>query len=506
MVHFVAREGTLEERTLRLKSHRKTRKLSVRVSGTLARVLSADLERLSRVGRNRFDLPVTIAVPAGGRARYVGTVKLKDRRGTVGRARVTVTTSRADATTIPAKAAAPTDDRITTTESGQPVVGDELVVGLSLDAADPEGIIRALAATHGAQIFGAVPGARTYQLRFPGATLADLERKRTAILGVGGVDFVSLNVVAKNPPAIPNDREWDSWDPDAPAGNNWGLERIGAPKAWDTTTGSNNVRIAVIDGDLDQNHGDLDDNVGRIDGRGPKSFEGHGTHVAGTICAEGNNKKGISGVAWDCDLRLFSYGGDAATTQEAMVKAVDDGARAVNMSLGFIDTNAPCGSEIREGTAELVSRTNAVFGRALLYAQRQRRDVLWVFAAGNECRDAKFQSPASLVAEFPTNVITVASIERDGSLSRFSDRGNLVTVAAPGREIFSTLPRTCIVGLICSDHYGDKSGTSMAAPHVTGLAARCLARASRLLTHRPHWPARGPSHCPRRLTSSSRSI
>jgi hypothetical protein len=111
-----------------------------------------------------------------------------------------------------------------------------------------------------------------------------------------------------------------------------------------------------------------------------------------------------------------------------------------------------------------------LLGRALLYAQRQRRDVLWVFAAGNECRDARLQSPASLVQQFPTNVITVASLNRDGSLRERSNRGNLVTVAAPGQDIFSTLPRSCTLGLFCRDRYGTMSGTSMAAPHVTGLA------------------------------------
>jgi subtilisin family serine protease len=240
--------------------------------------------------------------------------------------------------------------------------------------------------------------------------------------------------------------------------------------------------MALIDLDMDQDHSDLDDNIGRIDGRGA-SAEGHGTHTAGTICAEGNNRKGVTGMMWDCDLRLFPAGprlSDSVTTQQQMVKATDDGARVINMSLGYNDTNH-CGSTTDDDASlQRAEDQNAIFGRAILWAQRENRDVLWVFAAGNECRDARYQSPASLVEDFPLNTITVANAQTDGTLEESSNFGSLITVAAPGTDLLSTLPRRCTFGLFCQDRYGTKTGTSMAAPQAAGLAGLLLSHDSTL--------------------------
>lgn len=103
--------------------------------------------------------------------------------------------------------------------------------------------------------------------------------------------------------------------------------------------------------------------------------------------------------------------------------------------------------------------------------------MLWVFAAGNESgRDVLYTAPGGLAARFPTNTMAVAAIGPDGDLADFSNQGNLVSVAAPGVDILSTTPRTgCFLGLFCDDNYDEKSGTSMAAPHVTGLAGLTVA-------------------------------
>lgn len=132
-----------------------------------------------------------------------------------------------------------------------------------------------------------------------------------------------------------------------------------------------------------------------------------------------------------------------------------------------------------------VSQINDVLARAILRAQRNDRDVLWTFAAGNECRDTRFATPASLVERFPTNTMAVGSVNRFGQPSSFSNDGDLVSVYAPGGDgsndqaregIFSTIPqsRSCrfiFFGCSTRANYGYMSGTSMAAPHVTGLAA-----------------------------------
>jgi subtilisin family serine protease len=171
---------------------------------------------------------------------------------------------------------------------------------------------------------------------------------------------------------------------------------------------------------------------------------------------------------------MFDFGARSPVlATDAMIRAVDQGASVINISLQWVD-NSQCGSQGTSPTLKKVQETNAIFGRAIEYARKQNKDVLWVIAAGNECRDTKYATPASLVEKYPQDVVVVGSIDQDGRLSSFSNYGDLVDVAAPGGGILSTLPRTCAANqageLVCKDEYGVKSGTSMAAPHVSGLA------------------------------------
>jgi subtilisin family serine protease len=191
---------------------------------------------------------------------------------------------------------------------------------------------------------------------------------------------------------------------------------------------------------------------------------GHGSHVSGIIGAEGNNAQGVTGMNWDVDLHGYDFSDSSCTTtvaQSMMVAAVNNGVDIVNMSLQWINNNQ-CGTAGTAATLVQVAQANAVLGQGILWAQRQGQDVLWVFAAGNECRDTIYASPASLVDLFPLNTMAVANVTSTGSLSGTSNFGCLVTVAAPGTGIESTVP---------TDAYGSKSGTSMAAPMVAGLAA-----------------------------------
>ena len=140
-----------------------------------------------------------------------------------------------------------------------------------------------------------------------------------------------------------------------------------------------------------------------------------------------------------------------------MLWSVDDGAFIINMSTQWID-NGQCGTPGTIATIKKVEENNAILRRAIEYALSVGRDVLWVMAAGNECRDARFSSPASLGQAFPDNVLVVAAIDVSGGLAQYSDFGDIVSVAAPGSDILSTMP---------GNERGMRSGTSMATPHVS---------------------------------------
>ena len=369
----------------------------------------------------------------------------------------------------------PSPDEIVADTDGQWVVRNQIVIGIDANVADPARRIYEIAAQTGGRVVGGVPQTGTYQVEYGVPDLVALEQLRSAVGRIDDVAFASRHYLQDGALArIPDDPETGTWDTAMPAGNNWQLETIDAPMAWELTTGDPSLRVAIIDGDMDIEHGDLVWNVNRAEGNRTPEWGGHGTHVATTACGKGNNGRGISGVAWDCSLLLYELELERSSpvwAQQRMVMAIDAEARIVNMSMQFIDNNR-CETPGTEATRQKVLETNAIFGFAVDYALRHGKDVLWVFAAGNECREAIYASPASLTLHYPANTIAVASVDPTGAVSSFSNGGRGVELSAPGRDIFSALPRYCqFGGAICVDQYGVMSGTSMAAPIVTGVAA-----------------------------------
>ncbi|MEB3357297.1 MAG: S8 family peptidase [Synechococcales bacterium] len=263
----------------------------------------------------------------------------------------------------------------------------------------------------------------------------------------------------------------------------WGLDNQGqqggnpdadidAPEAWEISTGAG-VVVAVIDSGVDYTHPDLAANLwvnpGEIanngiddDGNGyvddvhgydfanndgdPMDDNGHGTHVAGTIAAVGNNNQGIVGVAPNAQimaLKFLAADGSGSTFDaiQAVEYAVLMGADITNNSWG-----------------------GGAFSRALsdAIATAGNAGQLFVAAAGNSQNnnDAFLSFPASYSLDA---VISVAASTRQDRLAAFSNFGQMtVDLAAPGDGIYSTLP---------GGQYGTLSGTSMAAPHVAGVAA-----------------------------------
>ena len=275
---------------------------------------------------------------------------------------------------------------------------------------------------------------------------------------------------------VPNDpRLSDMWSL-INEGQEGGLmgEDIAASAAWSITTGHRGVMVGVIDSGVEIDHEDLAANIWRnpyefisgIDESGTGFADdihgwnfssnnnnvgdvlGHGTHVAGTIGAVGNNGIGVTGVAWDVSIVPIAFSGGLTLQTSVLVPAIE-----YSITLGIPITNNSWGNFIY---SETMRETIAAAGEA---------GQLFVAAAGNSDSDSDIEPiyPASYDLD---NVIAVAATNRHGEISDFSSYGaTTVHVAAPGEDIFSTHLR---------DAYHTLSGTSMAAPHVAGVAALML--------------------------------
>jgi len=222
----------------------------------------------------------------------------------------------------------------------------------------------------------------------------------------------------------------------------WGMTAIQAPRAWDIATGSPDVIVGVLDSGIEGNHPDLRENfvpgTGAFNGR---DQDGHGTHVAGTIGAVGDNRIGVTGVCWRVGLANFRLGSrvfDLATA----IAAIDFSRRhripILNNSWG--------------GRGD---------SRALRLAIEQY-EGLFVVSAGNNGtnNDSLPMFPASYNS---ANIISVAATGQNNALASFSNFGaRSVHIAAPGVGILST---------DINGRYSSMNGTSMAAPHVAGAAA-----------------------------------
>jgi thermitase len=300
---------------------------------------------------------------------------------------------------------------------------------------------------------------------------------------------ISLDAVDAPPfvPVLPHDpRFTDQWAL-ANSGQRGGTAGadISATRAWAKTTGSDKVVVAVLDSGVDYTHEDLaqnmwtrpanmapyeDNELGTVEDEfgfnavdnssDPMDENGHGTHCAGIIGAEGSNDIGISGVNWKVRIMplKFMNAGGFGTTKDAI--------EAIN----YVIERKKAGVNVRIISASWGSTQKS---RALEEVIRKayENDILFVAASGNAStnNDRTPHFPSSYNVP---NVISVAALDRKDQLARFSNYGvKSVAIAAPGVDILSTW---------LGNQYEEKSGTSMATPVVAGVAALIVAEHPRI--------------------------
>lgn len=242
-------------------------------------------------------------------------------------------------------------------------------------------------------------------------------------------------------------KEFVANDPYIP--EQWFLSKIGAPAAWDQTKGSENINVAVIDGKVDITHPEL---INRIvdpydivnHSASFNTYDDHATHVAGIIAAEMDNGAGGAGIAPHVKIIPINvFHGDSADVSDAIAGvsyAVNHHAKIINMSMGVYHYSYLMDSAIQDA---------------------YQHGILIVAAAGNDSTSLK-SYPASY-----NHVISVSSVDENSKISPFSNFGSTIDIAAPGENILSTLP---------GNSYGYMSGTSMASPMVSGVAALVLSK------------------------------
>lgn len=288
--------------------------------------------------------------------------------------------------------------------------------------------------------------------------------------------------------ALPNDPNFN---------NLWGMNNTGqtggttdadidAPEAWEFTKGSHEIIVGVIDTGVDYNHEDLaanmwvneaeyngtagvdDDGNGIVDdihgarwtnGDGtvssgdPMDGQGHGTHCSGTIGAVGDNGIGVAGVNWNVRIMGLKFLDDEGSGYDtdaiaALEYAIDKGAHLTSNSWG--------GGGYSQAMVDAINAAAAA-------------NQLFIAAAGNDYGNNNDENPMYPATYSPENIIAVAASDHNDNMAYFSNYGpTTVDLAAPGVNILSTVPG--------NDYDGSYSGTSMATPHVSGVAALLLSR------------------------------
>ena len=309
-----------------------------------------------------------------------------------------------------------------------------------------------------------------YKLKFD--TAANVKELAEQLQQDPTVDYAEPNYLFFTMDTYPDDPLYQN-------GDQWYINTVDAPAAWDSTTSDSSQVIAIIDTGVDWDHPDLDDNIwtnwNEIPGNGtdddgngyvddtrgwdwinsdndPTDDNSHGTHVAGIAAAESNNATGIAGIAWNArlmPLKMLQSSGSGSSSNLAIAieYASDNGATILNMSLG---------SYANSGTVE-----NALINAYV--------NSVLVAAAGNDSRCICNDCPLCSTM-FPAGYPFVLGVQCEGGFSNTDPSGPIDFVSAPVWNYELTAPGVNIMSTI-PNGYRSYNGTSMAAPIVSGICA-----------------------------------
>lgn len=341
------------------------------------------------------------------------------------------------------------------------------------------------------EVVGSIPALDQYQIKIQACTYQELLALCDELLQFDFVDdaFVDQAIKMDKDSVLNDPWEGSGWSEDNPDGNNWWVEAIGMQTIWESTADFSTINIGVVDNGVDLEHEDLCNVVNNISDN--NNAEGHGTHVAGIIGAEGNNGCGIAGIAQNC--KIYSFDWALTDEQEAeysgwvtnneIITGVSNlitnyNCKVVNLSAGTAGsmTGTTKSQETIDSEAEKSSK-------CVLKLLKKGYDFLIVQSAGNGNKDsisvdATYNGLFCAIDE--NNCKTSLGISGGDVLDRivvvgaaqnlgnnnycqayFSNAGSRVDICAPGYDIYSTVP----------GGYDYKSGTSMAAPVVAGVAS-----------------------------------
>lgn len=479
--------GTYRSVSVEFSPDRDVSNVKVRVTPELRAFVSSDVNAFSKLKAGTwYQLSLVVSLPRSfGASELQGAIHLEDERNhrpIPGHLRMflSVVPPGQTVANVPTTVALPSNDRISTDTDlhvAAAYVTDE--VDLLFTPSVDDNTIEAVVSGIDGRFLGSVPALKYYQILVSPSTFAGLlglastVKQNPAVLSTS-MHFIFNSLVSPNDPGT-----MLSYVP----------ALINLPQAWDITTGvktlpdGSQLKIGVIDNVFDYTNPDLAPNIAHqtpnntsLSLLSPRQHGQHGTRVASIVGAVSNNDLGIAGVMWNASMYLYSAGtasggNDGSLLVQLVGQAIHDQVRVVNWSIG--GDCVTCTATDLAALAQTVIQWSIMFGLT-------GNQVLWVVAAGND--GVPIQQSTAQVANLQPNVVAVSAVSSSRTLWNdpvgATDYGTGL-IAAPGVEIYSDIPgggydngTSCSL-LFCLDE-GYATGTSFAAPHVTGVAGLIL--------------------------------